>query len=57
VKLQNAMIKQGGEKGEKVNFGKMELTAEDRELLNKMIDEKNDEYGGEYNNEDEKYQA
>jgi hypothetical protein len=53
VKLQNAMIKQGGENGGKVNFGKMELTAEDRNLLNKMIDEKDDES----NNEDDKYQT
>lgn len=44
VKLQNILIKQsGGQPNEKVSFAKMELTAEDREMLNRLIDEKDDE--------------
>ena len=45
VKLQSALLKQtnaGGGQGSTQNFGKMELTAEDRKLLQDMIDEKDD---------------
>ncbi len=42
VKLQGALLKQEGSSGGngKQNFGKMELTAEDRKLLEDMINEK-----------------
>lgn len=44
VKLQGILIKQSGESGGSgsQSFGKMELTAEDRKLLQDMIDEKDD---------------
>ena len=52
VKLQNILIKQtGGGQSEKKEFAKMELSAEDRELLNKLIDEKDDASS----NDEEKY--
>jgi len=43
VKLQNAMMKQseGGQSG-KVQFEKMELTEEDRKILQDLIEEKDD---------------
>jgi len=50
VKLQSALLKQtnaGGGQGGTQNFGKMELTAEDRKLLQDMIDEKDDVDKGE----------
>jgi hypothetical protein len=56
VKLQNAMLKQSGG-GEKQKFGKLELSAEDRELLDKYIDEKDDEPTDDSNNEGDKYQT
>lgn len=43
VKLQGILIKQAGEGGGgSQSFGKMELTAEDRKLLQDMINEKDD---------------
>lgn len=49
VKLQGALIKQSGKDdgGGSQAFGKMELTAEDRKLLQDMIDEKEDINRGE----------
>jgi len=48
VKLQSVLLKQtGGGQGDKQTFGKMELTAEDRKLLQDMIDEKDDINSGE----------
>lgn len=52
VKLQNILIKQtGGGSGGNKDFKKLELTAEDRYLLEKLIDEKNDEPTDNVNNE------
>lgn len=56
VKLQNIMLKQtGGQQTDKSSFGKMELTTEDRELLNKLISEKDDESKTDTDNNDGKY--
>lgn len=58
VKLQNAMLKQsGGQHGDKVTFGKLELSAEDREVLNKLIDEKDDESSSDGDNDHSKYSS
>jgi hypothetical protein len=57
VKLQNAMLKQNGGSGEKQKFGKLELTADDRNLLEKLIDEKDNDSAEENNGEEEKYQV
>lgn len=58
VKLQNALMKQaGGQQGEKATFGKLELSAEDREVLSKLIDEKDDELSSNGDNESEKYKV
>lgn len=54
VKLQNAMMKQGGgTEGDKTKFSKLELSAEDRKMLENLIEEKEDES----NNDDEKYKT
>lgn len=54
VKLQNAMLKQnGGSREEKKGFSKLELSEEDRKILNDLIGEKDDKELG--NNEDDKY--
>jgi len=44
VKLQSALLKQtaGTGQGDKQSFGKMELTAEDRKILQDLVDEKDD---------------
>jgi len=43
VKLQGVMLKQlGADSGKHGNLGKMELTEEDRALLAKMIEDKDD---------------
>ena len=50
VKLQGALMKQNV--GQKTEFGghsKMELSPEDREILNKMLDEKDDKKSSEDN--------
>jgi hypothetical protein len=55
VKLQGAMLKQAGaDKNGSTQFSKMQLSPEDRDLLNKMIEEKDDRNTGE-ENEGEKY--
>lgn len=58
VKLQNILIKQsgGGNSGNK-EFKKMELTAEDRSLLEKLIDEKDDESSNDSNNDNDTYKT
>lgn len=59
VKIQNAMLKQVGNAGSGYGntqkFEKIELTSEDRELLNKLIDEKDDKSTDD--NDDSKYNA
>lgn len=56
VKLQNAMIKQtGGTQTEKVSFGKLELSAEDRDLLDKLLDDKDDDSEDNTDNNGSKY--
>lgn len=58
VKLQNALMKQtGGQQGEKASYGKLELSAEDREVLSKLIDEKDDELSSNEDNENGKYKV
>ncbi len=58
VKLQNAMIKQGGgSQKEHVSFTKLELSAEDRELLDKLVEDKNDNTEDGIDNDDSKYIA
>jgi hypothetical protein len=53
VKLQNVLIKQNnGQRDNNSSFEKMELSAEDRALLEKMIEEKDDD---ETNNEKNNY--
>jgi len=49
VKLQGALLKQAGQAGGdgQQNFGKMELTAEDRKLLEDMINDEDDKKRGE----------
>lgn len=45
VKLQGALLKQSGAAaggGAQQNFGKMELTSEDRKMLQDLVDEKDD---------------
>ena len=58
VKLQGALLKQstatGGGGNTPQSFGKMELTVEDRKLLQDMIEEKDDVDKGE--KDDEKYE-
>ena len=57
VKLQTALLKQSGpDKGGNKQFSQMQLSEEDRQLLNKMIDEKDDKASGE-ENDDEKYKT
>ncbi len=58
VKLQGALLKQSGgsSKGSSEGFSKMSLTDEDREILEKLIDEKDDKKPGSENNE-EKYEG
>ena len=56
VKLQAALFKKtNGGNTDKPDFGKLQLSSEDRELLQKMIDEKDDESKNESNNDDGKY--
>lgn len=58
VKLQNVMIKQtGGTHTEKTPFGKLELSAEDRDLLDKLLDDKDDESEDNIDNNGSKYTA
>jgi len=52
VKLQGVLLKQSPGGGKKTEFSKMELTPEDRKLLEKMIDDKNVD---ENNKDEEKY--
>ena len=48
VKLQGALFKQtGGGKGSPEYSGKLELSSEDREILNKLIEEKDDKQNDE----------
>jgi glutaredoxin-related protein len=55
VKLQGAMLKQSGaDKNGNKQFSQLQLSPEDRDLLNKMIEEKDDKNAGD-ENEDEKY--
>jgi hypothetical protein len=49
VKLQNILLKQTQGSGSKLNMGKLTLSDEDRELLDKLVNESD-------NNEPEKYQ-
>ena len=42
VKLQGILLKQTNDQGKKGDFGKIQLTEEDRILLEKMINEKGD---------------
>jgi hypothetical protein len=53
VKLQGALLKQGagGKPGDKPNFQKLELSAEDRKILEGLIEEKDDKDSGEDNSE------
>lgn len=56
VKLQNAMMKQVGiDGGNKVKFEKMELSEEDRKILQDLIEEKDDISNDESDNEDQTY--
>lgn len=56
VKLQNILLKQtGGKQSDKNNFEKMELSTEDRELLNKLIAEKDDDSKDDIDNNEGKY--
>jgi len=53
VKLQGALLKQAGDKGfGKKEFSKIELTEEDRVLLEKLVEEKDDS-----ENKTEKYET
>jgi len=56
VKLQGVLLKQSGSSGGNTpeGYGKMELTAEDRKLLEDMINEKDDIDKGE--KDDDKYE-
>jgi hypothetical protein len=49
VKIQNTLIQKGSAEGGKFSPGKMTLTEEDRELLEKLVD------GGDDKNKGEKY--
>jgi len=49
VKIQNTLIQKGSSDGGKFSPGKMTLTEEDRELLEKLVD------GGDDKNKGEKY--
>jgi hypothetical protein len=56
VKLQGALLKQGsGKPGEKLNFQKMELSSDDRKILEDLIKQKDDEDISEDNTD--KYQT
>jgi len=56
VKLQNAMMKQVGSDGrDKAKFEKMELSEEDRKILQDLIEEKDDISNDESDNEDQTY--
>ena len=56
VKLQNAMMKQvGNNGGNKAKFEKMELSEEDRKILQDLIEEKDDISNDESDNEDQTY--
>lgn len=56
VKLQNAMMKQvGNDGGNKAKFEKMELSEEDRKILQDLIEEKDDISNDESDNEDQTY--
>lgn len=57
VKIQNAMIKQGGGGSgtEKANFEKLELSAEDRNLLDKLINNDSDDLDDSTENDGGKY--
>jgi hypothetical protein len=53
VKLQNILLKQnGGSAGNKTDYGKMELTSEDRKTLQDILDEKSDVIDNDTNNDD-----
>ena len=53
VKLQNALLKQAGDKGfNKKEFSKIELTDEDRAMLEKLVEDKDDS-----ENKTEKYET
>jgi len=57
VKLQQALLKQnGGQQSNTASFNKLELSAEDRALLEKMLDEKTDESDTDSDN-DKKYKV
>lgn len=59
VKLQNILIKQtgGGTQGGKMDFEKLTLTSEDREMLQKLIEENDDDVNNNTNNDDQIYKA
>jgi hypothetical protein len=59
VKLQNILIKQtgGGTQGGKTDFEKLALTSEDREILQKLIEENDDDVNNNTNNDDQIYKA
>jgi hypothetical protein len=60
VKLQNILIKQtgGGTQGGKTEYEKMTLSSEDREILQKLIEENDgDDVNNKTNNDDQIYKA
>lgn len=48
VKIQNTLIQKGGASSEKFSPGKMTLTEEDRELLEKLVGDNDNEKGQKY---------
>ena len=48
VKIQNALIQKGGGSSEKFSPGKMTLTDEDRELLEKLVGDNDNDKGQKY---------
>jgi hypothetical protein len=58
VKLQGALLKQSGGGGSpRKPLGQLQLSDEDRDLLNKMLEEKDDRAIGEDNNDEDKYKT
>lgn len=58
VKLQSELIKQGGGgDGKQKSLGQLQLTEEDRAILGKLIEEKDDKNLGEDDNDEEKYKT
>jgi hypothetical protein len=58
VKLQIDLLKQaGGGDGGKKPSGQLQLTEEDRAILSKLVDEKDDKALGEDDNDEEKYKT